>query len=246
MLAALTLCAAPAAAQHDALAQPTRVRVIANGAWSNAASSFSETRSFTEFAETATLKSSYSTKSGIGGDIGLQVSLLGRLGVFAAVTFLDGDVLGSYEASLPHPLYLAKPRSLSGDLAGALLHKTQRGLHVDLAFAETKGHVDYGLFAGASFTKVEADLVDKINYTSVYPYDVVTLNRLDSARATDSPIGVNVGGRLDYRFGAAGRFGLGVQVRVTTGNAKLKLSDGRSVSVSAGGVQAGAGARLYF
>ena len=62
----------------------------------------------------------------------------------------------------------------------------------------------------------------------------------------NSPTGFNVGGRLDYRFGHSGRFGLGVQLRYSSAKAKLKASETGTVNVDAGGLQAGAGARLYF
>lgn len=221
-----------------------RVRVIANGSWNAATAGFSDSRSYTEFAETATLKSSYATKSVVGPDLGVQVTLLHGLGVFAAFSAANHNESGSFDASLPHPLYLNRPRTLSGDLAG--FKSKESVFHLDLAFAATNGHLDYGLFAGASVFTVEADIADSVNYTQVYPYDTVTLNQVVAKRTKDSPIGFNAGGRLDYRFGSSRRLGLGVQLRFSGASAKLQASDGRTVSIDAGGFQAGIGARLYF
>lgn len=221
-----------------------RVRIVANGSWNGAGAGFSDSRSYTEFAETATLGSTYATKSVVGPDLGVQLSLWRRLGVFVAFSAANRDESATFQASLPHPLYLNRPRSLSGDLTG-YQHK-ETAFHVDLAFAASQGRLDYALFAGISRFNIEADIADTISYTQLYPYDDVTLNRVASKRAKDTPAGFNAGGRLDYRFGAARRFGLGVQVRISGATAKLKVSDAKTLSIDAGGFQAGIGARLYF
>lgn len=236
--ALVPLLAAPFVQAED------RVRVILNGALSPTTRSFTQTLSYTEYLETATVESRFETKSAFGPDVGVQVQAFRRLGVFVAFTSAQRDEKGSFTASLPHPLYLDRPRSLDGDLSGYRLK--ERAVHLDLAFGGASGHFDYALFAGLTAFSVEADLVDTVHYDQTYPYDTVSLRDVARRVVKDSPTGFNVGGRLDYRFGRAGHFGLGVQLRFATATAKLKASQSGTVDVDAGGLQAGAGARLYF
>lgn len=221
-----------------------RVRVVLNGALSPTTRSFSETRTFTEFLETATVRAEYETGSTFAPDVGAQAQVFRRLGVFVAFTSARRDEGGRFSASLPHPLYLDRPRSLEGDLSGYAYE--ERAFHLDLAYGAARGHLDYALFAGVSLFSVEVDLVDSVRYDHAYPYDSVTLREAPPRAVKDSPTGFNVGGRLDYRFGKAGHFGLGVQVRFTAATARLEAPAGNSLDVDAGGFHAGAGARVYF
>jgi len=221
-----------------------RVRVILNGALGATTRSFSQTLTYTEYVETATVGARYETKSAFGPDVGVQLQVFRKLGLFVAFTSTPRDENASFTASLPHPLYLDRPRSLEGDLSGYRFK--ERAVHFDLAFGAASGHFDYALFAGVSAFTVEADLVDTVRYDQTYPDDTVTLREVPRRGVKDSPIGFNVGGRLDYRFGHSGHFGLGVQLRYSSATAKLKASDAGTVNVDAGGLHAGAGARLYF
>ena len=237
MALAAMLCA-PALQAQD------RVRLIANGAFNPTKASFSETRSFTEFAETATVRADYQTKSAFAADVGVQVQLVNKLGAFVAYSSTSRDETGRFEASLPHPLYLSRPRSLDGDLTG--YGYKEQALHLDLAYGEGRGHWDYALFAGLSRFSVQADLLDRVRYTQSYPYDSVTLGSAPARSVKDSPMGFNLGGRLDYRFGPSRRFGLGALLRFSRATGKLEATETSTLEVDAGGLQAGIGARLYF
>jgi hypothetical protein len=221
-----------------------RVRVILNGALSPTTRSFGQTLTYTEFVETATVRADYETNSTFSPDLGIQTQVFRNLGVFVAFTYARRDEKGRFSASLPHPLYLDRPRTLEGDLSG--YRYQERGFHLDLSYGAARGHIDYALFAGVSLFSVEADLVDSVRYDQTYPYDSVTLREAPSRRVKNNPTGFNVGGRLDYRFGHSGHFGLGVQLRFSRATAKLKASQSGTVDVDAGGLQAGVGARLYF
>jgi len=65
--------------------------------------------------------------------------------------------------------------------------------------------------------------------------------------AESSPTGFNLGGGVDYRFGSSGRFGLGVQLLYSTGDVELQATpEAETISFKAGGLQVGAGVRVYF
>jgi hypothetical protein len=221
-----------------------RVRLILNSALGPTTRSFSQKLTYTEFVETATVKAQYETKSAFSPDVGAQVQVFRKLGVVVAFTLARRDEKGSFSASLPHPLYLDRARSLQGDLSG--YRYQERAVHFDLAFGTASGPIDYALFAGVSAFWVEADLVDRVRYDQTYPYDSVTLREVPPRAVKNNPTGFNVGGRLDYRFGRSRRFGLGVQLRFSVATARLETPDSSTVKVDAGGLLAGIGTRLYF
>jgi len=221
-----------------------RVRLVLNGAWSPTTRSFGQTLNYTEYLETASVDARYATSSAFSPDLGIQTQVFRKLGVYVGFTSTNRDEKGHFTASVPHPLYLDRPRSIEGDLSG--YGYKERGFHFDLAFGAASGHFDYAVFAGVSLFAVEADLVDTVRYDQTYPYDSVTLREAPRRVVKNSPTGFNAGGRLDYRFGQAGHFGLGVQLRYSSAKAKLKASETGTVNVDAGGLHVGAGARLYF
>ena len=219
-----------------------KARLFVNGAFAASSLDFNEHRSFSEFAEQGSIASAYKEKTGPGFELGLQYNFSRHLGLAASFYITNRDGSGSYEAALPHPLYLDKPRAASGTL-GNLSYKENAGL-LDVVWSGSKGKWDVLLMGGVTLFKVTADLVDRIQYSQSYPYDSVTVSGTTKASSSDSPVGFNLGGGLDYRFSS--RFGLGAQARFARAKAKLVPSQGNSVEIDAGGLQVAAGARIYF
>jgi hypothetical protein len=95
--------------------------------------------------------------------------------------------------------------------------------------------------------QVEADLLGELTYDDVYPYHELTIASTPGVTAEASPMGFNVGGGLDYRFGSSGRFGLGIQILYSTGDVELQATpEAETISFKAGGLLVGAGVRVYF
>jgi opacity protein-like surface antigen len=239
LLAGLGLCAV--ALPTTALAQD-RARVFLNGSFAPTSLDFAETRTFTEFAEEGKIDLRYQSDPGPGGELGLQYFFARHFGLGTSFYLSKRDGKASYDASLPHPLYLARPRKATGDVPG-LSYKENAAL-VDLIVRTGSSPLELMLAGGVSFFKVEADLVERIAYTQQYPYDSVTVTGVPTSKFSDSPIGWNVSGSVDYRIGR--RFGLGVQARFSRAKAKLIPVTGQTVEIDAGGLQLGGGLRLYF
>src|SRR5512140_3075210 len=200
--AAAALAAAPPLHAAEPSGQPLpapRVRVVLNGIGCFTNPSFGDTRQYAEFAETTSVSTSYATKTAFGPDVAVQLSLVGGLGVLAGYSFASRSESGSFDASRPHPLYLNRPRTLSGELTG--YDYREGALHLDLAYGGGSGRLDWSLFAGASLFRVEADLLSQLAFTDPYPYDELTLAAAPATRVKATPTGFNVGGRLDYRLG---------------------------------------------
>ncbi len=249
-LAVATFAAsAPAARGQDppkaAAKVPDRVRVVVNAAFWPSGPAYSDSQTFPEYAEQTTIHTSYDAGSGLGPDLAVQVSLHRGLGVLVSYSHSSRDVAGTVNVTRPHPLYLNRPRTATANTSGYKL--AEGAVCVDIAYTRPAGRLEWAVFAGLAIFQVEADLLSKPTYTDVYPYDELVIASTPSTKVKDSPAGFNVGGRLDYRFGSAKRFGAGVQVGYATASAKLKgTPESTEATFDAGGFSVGAGVRVYF
>jgi len=233
---------APAAAPARV---PDRYRLVLNASVWPARTTFGGSRTLAEYAERTTIDASYEAGTGLGPGLAVQVSLFRGLGLLVGYSRARRDTTGTVDVSRPHPLYLDRPRSASAEISGYGF--SEGAVDLDLAYGRAAGPLDWALFAGATLFQVEADLLDEPTYDEAYPYDELAIASTPSTAVTDNPAGFNVGGRLDYRFGRARRFGAGVEVRYSTASVKLKAGpDATETRLDAGGLSVGAGLRLYF
>jgi hypothetical protein len=246
--AALGASAPAARAQEPAPAParvPDRVRVVVNAAFWPTGPSYSDSQTFTEYAEQTTIHTSYDTGSAFGPDLAVQVSLYRGLGLLVGYSHSRRDVAGTVDVSRPHPLYLNKPRTATAEASGYKL--AEGALYLDVAYARPAGRLDWAVFAGLALFQVEADVLGKPTYTDVYPYDELVIASTPSTTVKESPTGFNIGGRVDYRFGESKRFGAGVQVLYATASVRLKgTPESTEATFDAGGFSVGAGVRVYF
>jgi hypothetical protein len=224
---------------------PDRFRLVLNGSFWLTKPSFSESRTFTEYAEQTTIGASYEARTAFGPDVALQVSLYRGFGVLVGYGTAKWDLTGEVQVSRPHPLYLNRNRSASASFSGYGL--SESAVHLDAAYARAAGHLEWALFAGVTLFRIEADMLQRPTYTDVYPYDELSITSTPSTTVKESPTGLNLGGRLDYRFGRSRRFGAGVVVRYSKASVKLKSEAAASeATFDAGGLEVGAGLRVYF
>ena len=253
VLAALATAAlaafVPVARAQDPAAKPAkvpdRVRLVVNAAFWPTGRTYSDTQTFTEYAEQTTIHASYDAGSAFGPDLAAQVTLYRGLGLLVGYAQSNRDVTAKVDVSRPHPLYLNQPRTATAENAGYQL--SESAVYLDVAYVRPAGSLEWAVFAGVALFQVEADLLGKPTYTDEYPYDELVIASTPSNSVKDSPAGFNVGGRLDYRFGSSKRFGAGVQVLYSTASVKLKgTPESTQATFDAGGFSVGAGVRVYF
>jgi hypothetical protein len=246
--AVLAACVPVVRAQEPAPAPARprdRVRIVVNAAFWPTGPSYGDTQTFTEYAEQTTIHTSYDAGSAFGPDLAAQLSLYRGLGLLVGYSHSSRDVAGTVNVSRPHPLYLNKPRTATAETSGYKL--AEGASYLDVAYSRPAGRLEWAVFAGLALFQVDADLLSKPTYTDVYPYDELLIASTSSTSAKDSPAGFNIGGRLDYRFGSAKRFGAGVQVLYATARVKLKgTPESTEATFDAGGFSVGAGVRVYF
>lgn len=234
LTAAALLAATPALAGEG--------RAWASGTFNPSKIEATENRTFTEFAEAGSLDVDYAFDGGPGGEIGVEYRLKSGLGLQLAASFGTRDGAASYTAAFPHPLYLNRDRAASDDVGG--LSMTETAIHLDLVYGKRGPKWEIVGFAGASFFNVEADLVDRPQYTHAYPYDSVSVLPASTLSRSGSKAGFNAGLAIDYRLGKS--FGLGVQGRFSGATVELEATDEGTLELDAGGFAIGAGLRLYF
>ncbi len=238
----LAIAAAVLLPAVTARADEERARFFVNGTFASGALAFDEKRTFEEFAEAGTIDTRYENQPGPGFEAGLLVRFSRHFGAAASYYASRRDGTARYDAALPHPLYLGKPRAAAGELGG-LRYKENAGL-LDLVYTTSGGAFDVTLAAGGTLFKVQTDLVRQIHYTQSYPYDTVTVTDVSKASSTANAFGFNVSGGLDYRAGR--HFGFGGLVRYLRGTVTLQPSPGNKTRVKAGGLQLAGGVRAYF
>jgi len=241
-IAVLVLGGAPAQAAATAPPLAGPVRVYLRAGFVPGSSTFSETRTFTEFAEEGHIDSRYTEDPGPGFEAGLAWRFSHRLGVMAAVSVRSRKEAGSFSAALPHPFFFGAPRMVRGDFSGRRERET--GVHLDLALLGGSGRLQWTAFAGPSLVGAQADLVRAVEYTQSYPYDAVTVTGTPFASTRGHGVGFNVGAGVDAQL--APHVALATQARWCRATVHLPATADDRVSVIGGGIQLAAGLRFDF
>jgi opacity protein-like surface antigen len=212
------------------------------GAFAPSGSEFDGSRTFTEFAEEGRIDSQYDSGKGPGFEAGIAWNFKPNLGVALAGGLVSRDASATFQASLPHPLFLNQDREAEGTVED--LDFTETTGHLDLVYTGRSGSLDFSVFAGPSVFQVKADLLGQPTYSHTYPYDAVT-NVNPARTSTDATgFGFNVGAGVAYRFSKS--VGFGVQGRFSRASIELEPEGGQAVELDAGGLQVAAGLRIYF
>jgi len=220
-----------------------RFSILVDGGAQLAVGSFGQSFTLTKNVESAPVTTDL--KVGTSGffDAGVRMRFARRLSVGVVGFASSGTAAGTVDAKVPHPFYFNQSRDVSGSLSG--LSRKEAGVHVELAYRATvarRGEVT--LFGGPSYISAEQDLVADVTYSDTYPYDTATFTAAPTTTARGSAAGVNLGGEAMWLLNR--RVGISGLVRYTRATIELSAGSGNTVSATAGGIQAGAGLRLFF
>ena len=221
---------------------PGAWRVSFLGGFAPGSAQFTETRTFTEFAEQGRIESRYEQDPGPGFELGAGWRFRPRVGVSAAVSFARRNEAGSFTAALPHPLYFGTPRQAAGTFEGRAQKET--GVHLDLALVGEAHRVQWTVFAGPSLAVIDTDLVRSVEYIQAYPYDTVTVTGTPFDTVGGHAFGFNVGGTLAWP--AARHVAIASQIRFSRAQVALEPTADDRVTVGAGGLSLAVGLRLDF
>jgi hypothetical protein len=218
----------------------------ANGLYQAGGSAFTQTLTWPYFAETANATIQYPTKNAPGFDLAGGYRVWRNLAVGAGVSVVSRSVSATVTGTLPSPLYLNQPRTLTGGFSAST---TELGIHIQAAWAvPVAPRLLLLLFGGPSIYDVQQTLVPGavgIQYTDVYPYDNPTVSSTNSATSSKTAIGFGAG--ADFAYYITRAIGIGGMVRFARASVTFPaVGQSNAVSFDAGGVQAGVGVRVRF
>jgi hypothetical protein len=241
--------AAAARARSEAGPWERRLTVSAGAMFLPQQVSITEARDYpdplqTPPVEAVALTAEHKYDPGLGLDLGVEARLFGPLGIALAYSSAARTGNATYQASLPHPLYLKRPRRVEGEDTGYA--RNESVVHVSLAASPLRGRATVTLSAGLSLFKVEADMIQTIEYQQRYPYEDadVTLTPPKKQRLKDSPTGFHAGATLDY--GLIRHLAVGAGVRYSQAKARLNTSSGSVIETDVGGLELRGTLRLFF
>lgn len=237
--------AQPAPARPAPAAPPIdRVYVSINGAYQTGGDSFGETVTFRENAENGTFSTDYEVKSGPALNVSVGAGLWRNIGVGVGVTRYSKNTPTLINASVPHPFFFNRPRTVDGEVAGIKREELAVHIQARATFVPTP-RIQAVVFAGPSFFSVKQGIVNDFEVTEAYPYDTATFSRGITTDVDESKIGFNVGADVGYFFTRQIGVGGSVQWAGTTIDAPASSGTG-TFELKAGGFQAGGGLRLRF
>ncbi|HYM25774.1 MAG TPA: outer membrane beta-barrel protein, partial [Vicinamibacterales bacterium] len=186
-----------------------------------------------DFAEAATVSTSYDVKQAPGFDVAAGVRVWRNLAIGVDVAWSTRPSTGSITAQMPHPLFFNRPRSVSGDASG--LDHDETALHVQAVWMiPATPRWSIALAGGPSWIVVNQAIVDDVAVTSTYPFDTASFANAVSGRTSAGRLGFNVGGDVAYRVRR--RAGIGFGVRFARARVPMTSAAGNSITVDAGGL----------
>ncbi len=245
ILAAMSvMVAAPVVAQtRGAARRPNSVFISVSGGVQQPSDDVSDHFSFSKNLETETIDVTYPRKVGTLFDAGASFRVWKGLAFGAAFsrTTVNGDA--EVTASVPHPFFFNQPRTVSGTENG--VQHAENGVHLQVQYVvPVSDAVHVILGAGPSWISVEHEVVTDVTVTETYPFDTAAFGGAVTKTTKASGSGFNAGADVTWMF--ARSVGVGGMVRYTRADVDLEPATGRTLSMKAGGVQAGGGIRFVF
>lgn len=191
--------------------------------------------------ETKKVETTYPRGGGVlvlaGGGYRIWKQLSVGLGVTRVARTADAHV----SASLPHPFFDNRPRTIEGTARST---REEVGAHVKIAWTVAPGpHLRLILSGGPSMISVRQTLVGDVAFSETYPYDTAAFASATASTASKSATGGHAAADVFWLFSP--HFGAGGVIQFSRASVKL-ASGSRTIAIDAGGAQAGAGLRLVF
>lgn len=221
-----------------------RVYISVNGMFQSAAEDFGETVTFTENAENGTFTTTYDMQAGPAFDFSAGVLLWRNLAVGVGVTRFSKGVPIALSASVPHPFFFNRPRSVSGDVVGVT--REELAVHIQArAMFKPSPRIEAMVFGGPSFFTVKQDIVNDFEIAETYPYDTATFSSGVTTPLDESKSGFHAGVDVGYFF--TQQVGVGGSLQWSGATIAVPASGGTGTfDIKVGGMQFGGGVRLRF
>ena len=235
--------AVAALAPRAADAADHRFRVGVGGGIALGSLGWSSTSTWDVTQETAELTADYDSGTGPAVEAMVGVRVTPTFGFRVAFGWSRRDTDATLTASLPHPFFFDRPRTVSGELSG--LEYKQLASYLDLEWRPLVGKVSVAIFGGVALARVEADFVERVEFDEQYPYDEATFRTaVTRSGRSDAGVGWSAGASVSHTLGS--RMTIGLEARYTRANLELALPGNATTPIEAGGLQLIAGLGVGF
>jgi len=193
--------------------------------------------------EDASLDADYRVDRSPSWDGQVGIRLWRGLGVAVGVSYFEDEAGARVQASLPHPFFFNRDRSIAGDASS--LTRSELAIHVPVEWTlPLSGRLDLTVSGGPSVVRVKQRLVQGVEFSETFPFDQATYTGVTTDVSRDTGVGFNLGGEGRVRLTAhlVGVFG----ARFSRGRVDLRAADRRTVDLDAGGLRLGAGVGVRF
>jgi len=254
LLLALTIVllglAGPAAAQERRPTTPPprpaptdRIFIAVDGTYQAGTKDFSDSESFASNAETATYSGTYNVKPGPAFNISGSGRVTRVFAVGIGVSRYTRETPIAVTASIPHPFFFNRPRSLSDTVNG---NREELAVHVQARalLPLNSRRMQAAVYAGPSFFSVKQDVITRVGFAEAYPYDSITSAPGQMSNVSKSKVGFNAGADVAYFF--TRQVGVGGTAQYAGTTIQEPSAGGDDVDMKVGGFQVGGGLRLRF
>jgi hypothetical protein len=219
-----------------------RALLSVNGGYQATSNDFRDGVVFRDNTEEGRFDTEYDVSSGPTFDVSGSRQIRRWLGVGGGVSRFSRSAPAALTASVPHPFFFNRPRSVNGNISG--LGREELALHFQLRAVVPVRRLQVSLFGGPSWFRVKQGMVTSITYTEEYPYDQALFRDEETTIETEAALGFNAG--VDTAFFFTRQAGIGVLVQYAGATVNLHSAGAGWREVKAGGIQTGAGLRLRF
>ena len=218
--------------------------ISVNGGYQATTNDFSDGAEFTEHQERGRVDTDYTVKSGPAFDISAGAAVWRNLAVGVGVTRFSGSTPSALSASVPHPFFFNRPRTVTGEIAG--LKRKELAVHVQArGLFAVSDKLEVMLFGGPSFFRVTQGVVTDFDFAESYPYDEASFAGSVTTEVKRSKMGANVGGDVGFFF--TRQVGVGFTVQYSGATMEIpSAASGTTAEVKVGGLQTGGGLRFRF
>lgn len=240
----VVLLAGTSTAHAQMLPWEDRGYISANFGLQVGSQTFDESATPVIYGENASLTVPHSVGGGPFFDVSVAVRVWGNTAIGVGYSAFSSTETATLTGQIPNPIVFNSPRPVSAS-TGELEHK-ETAIHVQFVYMIPMTNTfELALFAGPSFYDIAQDFVSNVGITEgPAPFGTVTVSSVETTSVSERAIGFTAG--ADGTFLFTRQLGAGVFLRYSGAQADLATIGGGTVSVSAGGLQFGFGARIRF
>jgi len=205
------------------------------------ASPFSDAFDVPLYLETEHVTADYPGTGGLFVSASARYRFWKRMTAGVVVSAFSDTTHPAVAASVPHPFFDNTPRHVEG---------TATAKRQEVTVSPTVGwllplspRVQLAVHAGPAFMTVKQDFVTGVKITEPYPFDTATFASADVTTSSKTVVALYAGADVSWMFSK--HLGVGGVVQFAGATLDQKVGD-RTVSIDAGGGQAGGGVRVVF